>query len=56
MAVYTAYPYSRGSVHITGPEIGNDPVFDTGFFTDAYDLDVKKQIWAYVSLELSPFF
>ncbi|KAH8647410.1 GMC oxidoreductase-domain-containing protein [Ilyonectria robusta] len=43
----TAYPYSRGYIHITGPEL-NDPLdFDVGFFTDAHDIDLKKQIWAY---------
>lgn len=46
-ANYTAYPYSRGSIHITGPGL-DDPVdYDLGFFTDAGDVDLKKQIWAY---------
>ncbi|EFQ25853.1 GMC oxidoreductase [Colletotrichum graminicola] len=46
-ANYTAYPYSRGSIHITGPSL-EDPVdFDTGFFNDPDDLDLKKQVWAY---------
>lgn len=44
---YTAYPYSRGHMHITGSSV-NDPLdFDVGFFNDANDIDVKKQIWAY---------
>ncbi|KAI0968398.1 GMC oxidoreductase [Xylaria arbuscula] len=47
MGNYTAYPYSRGHIHITGPEI-NDPLdFNNGFLSDAGDLDLKKQIWAY---------
>ena len=47
MANWTAYPYSRGHVHITGPSM-HDPVdFDTGWLTDPGDVDVKKHIWAY---------
>lgn len=47
MANWTAYPYSRGSIHITGPTI-TDPVdFDTGWLKDKNDIDVKKHIWAY---------
>ncbi|KAI3331046.1 GMC oxidoreductase [Ustulina deusta] len=47
MGNYTAYPYSRGHLHITGPEVGDPLDFNAGFFSDAGDLDVKKQIWAY---------
>ena len=47
MANWTAYPYSRGHVHVTGPAM-TDPIdFDTGWLTDAGDVDVKKHIWAY---------
>ncbi|KAH8901647.1 GMC oxidoreductase [Thozetella sp. PMI_491] len=46
-ADYTAYPYSRGRMHITGPEITDEIDFDVGFFTDANDIDLKKQVWAY---------
>lgn len=46
-ANYTAYPYSRGSVHITGPGI-DDPIdYDVGFFSDEGEVDLKKQVWAY---------
>ncbi|KAK7431557.1 hypothetical protein QQZ08_001775 [Neonectria magnoliae] len=44
---YTAYPYSRGHMHITGPELSDPLDFDVGYFTDKHDLDIKKQIWAY---------
>lgn len=44
---YTAYPYSRGHMHITGPEVTDPLDFDVGFFTDAGDVDLKKQVWAY---------
>jgi choline dehydrogenase-like flavoprotein len=46
MGAYTAYPYSRGSIHITdktNPVDGYD--FDTGFLN--HPSDVKKQLWAY---------
>ncbi|TGJ84583.1 hypothetical protein E0Z10_g4195 [Xylaria hypoxylon] len=44
---YTAYPYSRGHLHITGPEVDDPLDFNAGFLSDAEDLDVKKQVWAY---------
>jgi alcohol oxidase len=47
IANWTAYPYSRGSIHITGPNI-TDPIdFDVGYLKDADGVDVKKHIWAY---------
>lgn len=46
-ANYTAYPYSRGHIHITGPELADRLDFDVGFLTDAHDIDLKKQVWAY---------
>lgn len=46
-ANYTAYPYSRGSIHITGPGL-DDPIdYDCGFFSDDGEIDLKKQVWAY---------
>ncbi|KUI62787.1 Alcohol oxidase [Cytospora mali] len=47
MANYTGYPYSRGSIHITGPNIEDPLDFDVGFFSDTGDVDLKKQVWAY---------
>ncbi|OAL00205.1 alcohol oxidase [Phaeosphaeriaceae sp. SRC1lsM3a] len=47
LSVFTAYPYSRGFIHITGPEIDDNLDFITGFFTDPYGMDIKKHIWAY---------
>ncbi|KAF9871858.1 putative alcohol dehydrogenase [Colletotrichum karsti] len=46
-ANYTAYPYSRGSIHITGPSISDPVDFNTGFLSDPDDIDLKKHIWAY---------
>jgi choline dehydrogenase-like flavoprotein len=46
MGAYTAYPYSRGSIHITDPNDLNDGYeFDTGFLN--HPSDIKKQLWAY---------
>ncbi|KAI0886954.1 GMC oxidoreductase [Annulohypoxylon maeteangense] len=47
VAPYTAYPYSRGHLHITGPDISDPLDFDLGFFSDANDIDLKKQVWGY---------
>ncbi|GAW13347.1 hypothetical protein ANO14919_027300 [Xylariales sp. No.14919] len=44
---YTAYPYSRGHIHITGPEVGDPLDFNAGYFSDKGDVDLKKQVWAY---------
>ncbi|KAH8656945.1 putative alcohol oxidase [Tricladium varicosporioides] len=46
MGTYTAYPYSRGSIHITSREdvlTGYD--FDAGFLN--HPSDIKKQLWGY---------
>lgn len=45
ISIFTPYPYSRGSIHITGPQLGEPYNFKSGFF--ANPLDVKKHIWAY---------
>ncbi|CAH0045524.1 unnamed protein product [Clonostachys solani] len=44
---YTAYPYSRGHVHITGAEVDDELDFDVGYLNDKDDIDLKKQLWAY---------
>ncbi|KAH9884167.1 hypothetical protein F4778DRAFT_774762 [Xylariomycetidae sp. FL2044] len=41
------YPLSRGSVHITGPELGDPVDFDPGFFSDPEGFDVRTCRWAY---------
>ena len=46
LGAYTAYPFSRGSIHITSKDdviSGYD--FDTGFLN--HPSDIKKQLWAY---------
>lgn len=51
LACWTAYPESRGSLHIKSPEISSDypnPVdFDVGYLNDPDSVDVKKHIWSY---------
>jgi alcohol oxidase len=47
MSVFTGYPLSRGSIHISGPEVGDKLNFTTGFFSDANGVDIKKHVWAY---------
>lgn len=47
LSVFTAYPFSRGSIHITGPEIDDKLDFTTGFFTDPHGIDIKKHLWGY---------
>lgn len=44
---YTAYPYSRGSIHISGESVYDSPSFETGFLSDKDDIDLKAQVWAY---------
>ncbi|OJD15604.1 hypothetical protein AJ78_04157 [Emergomyces pasteurianus Ep9510] len=42
---FTAYPYSRGSIHITGKSVTDIPEFDAGFLN--HPADVKKLVWGY---------
>jgi alcohol oxidase len=53
IGTYTAYPYSRGSIHITSKEDVIDGYdFDAGFLN--HPSDIKKQLWAYkMSREIS---
>jgi alcohol oxidase len=46
LGAYTAYPYSRGSIHINDPnDVLNGYDFDAGFLN--HPSDIKKQLWAY---------
>jgi len=45
MGLYTAYPYSRGSIHIRFPDVDVPARFDAGFLN--HPADLKKQVWAY---------
>jgi alcohol oxidase len=47
VSVFNVHPYSRGHMHITGPNVGDPVDFATGFFSDPLNLDVKMHIWAY---------
>lgn len=43
--MYTAYPYSRGSTHITSKDAKAPPSLITGYLTK--NVDLTKQVWAY---------
>jgi alcohol oxidase len=45
MGCYTAYPYSRGNIHITSKDPQAPPSFNSGFLS--HPADVKKLAWAY---------
>lgn len=45
IGTYTAYPYSRGSVHVTSKDVREPPSFRTGFLT--HPADLTKLVWAY---------
>ena len=46
-ANWTAYPYSRGHIHITGRDVLDPIDFNVGYLTDPNDIDLKKHVWAY---------
>ncbi|KAI1449099.1 alcohol oxidase-like protein [Annulohypoxylon stygium] len=46
-STFSVYPYSRGSIHVTGPKLTDPLDFKTGFFSDTHDVDIKKCMWAY---------
>ena len=47
MANWTAYPYSRGHILITGPQVSDPIDFEVGFLKDHNEIDIKNHIWAY---------
>ncbi|KAI1822582.1 GMC oxidoreductase [Xylaria intraflava] len=47
LSYHTAYPRSRGHLHITGPGLDDPLDFRTGFFSGAGAVDIKAQVWAY---------
>ncbi|KAH7409702.1 hypothetical protein BKA64DRAFT_665641 [Cadophora sp. MPI-SDFR-AT-0126] len=47
VASYSAYPYSRGSIHVTGPSLSDSPRFNPGYLSDEHDFDMKAHIWQY---------
>ncbi|KAH7303169.1 alcohol oxidase-like protein [Stachybotrys elegans] len=47
MSVFTAYPYSRGHMHITGPGVDDPLDFDAGLFNDDNSIDLLTCRWAY---------
>ncbi|PBP22123.1 hypothetical protein BUE80_DR006921, partial [Diplocarpon rosae] len=47
IASYSAYPFSRGSIHITGPHLADAPRLKTGYLSDPGGFDLKAHVWAY---------
>ncbi|PNY26834.1 Alcohol oxidase [Tolypocladium capitatum] len=45
VVTYTAYPYSRGNIHIVSKDVQTPASFNTGFLS--HPADLKKQVWAY---------
>ncbi|PVH99526.1 alcohol oxidase [Periconia macrospinosa] len=46
-SVFTGYPLSRGSIHITSASLDAPPDFRTGFLSDPDNVDILKHVWAY---------
>ncbi|KAF3904475.1 hypothetical protein AA313_de0202255 [Arthrobotrys entomopaga] len=44
-ACFTSYPYARGSVHITGRNAGDKLDFNTGFLSNAFDVEALVQAY-----------
>lgn len=47
VAGFVTYPYSRGSIHVTGPSFTDKPRLLSGFLSDSDDIDVKVMVWMY---------
>ncbi|CAI6334793.1 unnamed protein product [Periconia digitata] len=45
--IFTGYPCSRGSIHISSPSLSAPPDLHTGIFVDPNDVDILKHVWAY---------
>ncbi|OHF01939.1 GMC oxidoreductase [Colletotrichum orchidophilum] len=46
-APWVTYPYARGHIHVTGPNIDDPYDFNTGWLLDENDIDLKSHIWGY---------
>lgn len=47
IATFSVHPFSRGRLHISGPNIADQPALDAGFWADANEIDLKKHMWMY---------
>ena len=47
VANYSCYPYSRGHVHITGPDLASPLNFVTGYLTDPEGFDMAMLVFGY---------
>lgn len=47
IATFSTHPFSRGRIHITGPNFSDPYEFDAGFLADDNSIDQKKHFWMY---------
>ncbi|KAK7972580.1 GMC oxidoreductase [Apiospora saccharicola] len=47
MVAFSLHPYSRGHLHITGPNIDDPADFDPAVASDHHGLDIKNHVWMY---------
>ncbi|RYO86418.1 hypothetical protein DL766_007386 [Monosporascus sp. MC13-8B] len=47
ISAFLVYPFSRGYIHIAGPELDDPPDSETGFLSDEHSLDLKSLRWTY---------
>ncbi|KAI1124326.1 alcohol oxidase [Nemania abortiva] len=47
VSTFNAYPFSRGHLHITGPDLTDPLDFETGIFTDEKGIDLRTHRWIY---------
>ncbi|RYP58699.1 hypothetical protein DL771_011150 [Monosporascus sp. 5C6A] len=47
IVAFNLHPFSRGHLHISGPDIDDPPDFEPGVASDPQGLDIKTHIWMY---------
>lgn len=47
IATFSVHPFSRGRLHISGPNIAEQPVLEAGFWEDTNEIDLKQHVWMY---------
>lgn len=47
MAGFVTHPYSRGSIHVTGPSFTDTPHLVSGFLSDPFGIDTQMMVWLY---------
>ncbi|KAJ4409981.1 hypothetical protein N0V82_009349 [Gnomoniopsis sp. IMI 355080] len=47
IATFSTHPFSRGRIHIAGPNFSDPYDFDAGFLADKHSVDLQKHFWMY---------